>query len=75
MIYRKFGRTAIDVGVIGLGAEYLEHASRDAIVPVVDEALENGVNYIDLFMASPDVRDSFGVALKTDGKRLWWLVI
>jgi len=64
MRYRKLGRTAIDVGVIGLGAEHLEHASRDTIVAVVDEAMENGVNYIDLFMASPGVRDNFGIALQ-----------
>lgn len=64
MRYRKLGRTAIDVGIIGLGAEHLEHASRDTIVAVVDEAVENGVNYIDLFMASPNVRDNFGIALQ-----------
>jgi len=64
MRYRKLGRTAIDVGIIGLGAEYLEHASRDTIVSVVNEAIDHEVNYIDLFMASPDVRDNFGTALK-----------
>lgn len=64
MKYRKLGRTAIDVGVIGLGAEYLEHASGDTITSVVHEAIDNGVNYIDLFMASPSVRDNFGTALE-----------
>jgi len=64
MIYRQLGKTGADVGVIGLGAEHLEHASRDTILSVVDEAVGNGVNYIDLFMASPNVRDSFGVALE-----------
>jgi len=64
MRYRKLGRTAIDVGIVGLGAEYLEHAPRSTVVSVVDEALDQGVNYIDLFMASPGVRDNFGIALK-----------
>jgi len=64
MRYRKLGRTAIDVGIVGLGAEHLEHMSRDIIMSVVDAAVDNGVNYIDLFMASPNVRDNFGVALK-----------
>jgi len=67
MRYRKLGRTQIDVGIIGLGAEYLEHAERNTTVSVINEAIDNGVNYIDLFMASSDVRDNFGVALK--GKR------
>lgn len=64
MRYRELGRTGVDVGIVGLGAEYLEHAPRDTVVSVVDEALDRGVNYIDLFMASPDVRDNFGIALK-----------
>ncbi|MFC1956227.1 aldo/keto reductase [Chloroflexota bacterium] len=67
MRYRKFGRTGIDVGIVGLGAEYLWHEPRDAVIPVVHEAIDRGVNYIDLFMPSADVRDNFGVALK--GKR------
>ncbi|MDD4875886.1 MAG: aldo/keto reductase [Dehalococcoidales bacterium] len=64
MEYRKLGRTGIDVSIIGLGAEYLEYAPKDTVVSVVNEAVDNGVNYIDLFMASPNVRDNFGIALK-----------
>lgn len=67
MIYRKLGRTGIDVGVVGLGAEYLEYAPRETVTSVVDELIDRGVNYIDLFMASPAVRDNFGEALA--GKR------
>ena len=67
MRYRKLGKTAVDVGIVGLGAEHLEHVPRDTVLSVVNEALDHGVNYIDLFMASPGVRDNFGVALK--GKR------
>jgi aryl-alcohol dehydrogenase-like predicted oxidoreductase len=52
MIYRKLGRTGLDVGIIGLGAEHLEHQPMEAVKPVVDEALAGGVNYIDLFMPS-----------------------
>ena len=64
MRYRKLGRTGVDVGVVGLGTEYLETVPKDTIASVVDEAVDNGVNYIDLFMASPNVRDNFGLALK-----------
>ncbi len=67
MIYRKLGRTGLDIGVIGLGAEYLEYAPRETVASVVHEVLDRGVNYIDLFMASPAVRDNFGIALA--GKR------
>jgi len=64
MIYRKMGRTQVDIGIVGLGAEHLEHVTRDTVISVVNEAMAKGVNYIDLFMASPNVRDNFGIALK-----------
>ena len=64
MKYKTLGRTGIDVGIIGLGAEHLEFAPRETVISVVNEALENGVNYIDLFMASPTIRDNMGIALK-----------
>ena len=64
MIYRKLGRTGLDVGVVGLGAEYLEHEPANTVISVVHRAIDGGVNYIDLFMASPGVRDNFGKALR-----------
>ena len=64
MKHRKLGGTGLEVGVIGLGAEHLEHAPRETVLSVVHEALDYGVDYIDLFMGSPDVRDNFGLALK-----------
>lgn len=64
MLYRKLGRTGLDVGIIGLGAEHLEHEPEETVKSVVDTALDGGVNYIDLFMPSPGIRDIFGKILK-----------
>ena len=64
MKYRKLGRTGVDVGIVGLGAEYLEQASEATVTSVVHAAIDGGVNYIDLFLASPGVRDNFGIALQ-----------
>lgn len=64
MQYRKLGRTGLDVGVIGLGSEFLWHEPLETVMAVVDEAIGNGVNYIDLWMPSNEVRDNFGVALQ-----------
>jgi uncharacterized protein len=64
MQFRKLGRTALDVGVVGLGTEFLWHEPKDVVLSVVDEAIENGVNYIDLWMPSSEVRDNVGAALQ-----------
>jgi len=65
MEYRRIKRVGIDIGVVGLGAEHLEYApSYEAVRDVVDAAIEGGMNYMDLFMAAPVVRDNIGRALK-----------
>ena len=46
MIYRKLGRTGIDVGVIGLGLEHLLDKKQDVVTNTIYTAV-NGVNYID----------------------------
>jgi predicted aldo/keto reductase-like oxidoreductase len=64
MQYKKLGNTEFEVGLIGLGTEYLEHEPREVVISVIREAVDNGVNFIDLFMASPGVRDNIGYALR-----------
>jgi len=61
---RKLGRTGVSVGVIGLGMEYLEKASEDTVTAVVTTALDNEVTYMDLWMATPEVRTAMGKAIK-----------
>jgi hypothetical protein len=70
MQYRKLGTKGDNVSIIGLGAEHLEHSSLDTIISVVDTAIDGGMNYIDLFMASPGVRDNFGIALKNQRQKV-----
>jgi hypothetical protein len=68
MEYRKLGRTGLDVSAIGLGgAQYMEILPPKLVVSIVQEAMANGINYIDLFSANPHIRDKIGLALK--GKR------
>ncbi|TEU19515.1 MAG: hypothetical protein E3J21_03495 [Anaerolineales bacterium] len=64
MEFRKLGRTGLDVSVIGLGTEYLNGQPRETVASVVHEAIEGGVNYIDLVFAFPEYRDNFGAALQ-----------
>ena len=42
MIYRKLGRTGVNVGAIGLGTEYLVGVAREDVVSTVHELLDAG---------------------------------
>lgn len=64
MCYRTLGKTGIDVGVIGLGCGGFEDMDTTAARIVMDSALANGANYIDIYDANPKVRDNIGYALK-----------
>jgi len=64
MEYRKLGRTGLQVSVIGLGTEYLNHQSRKTVTSVVREAVEHGVNYLDMVFAFAEYRDNLAAALQ-----------
>lgn len=64
MKYRKLGRTNLDVSVISLGGEWLNGLSRLEVTDVIDIAMENGINLIDVFMPQAEVRTNIGHALK-----------
>jgi len=76
MEYRKLGKSGLDIGVIGLGAEYLwdynqgRPAPLEIVTAVIDEALDNGVNYIDIPLPAPGVRKNLGIALKDKRHRV-----
>jgi predicted aldo/keto reductase-like oxidoreductase len=62
--YRKLGRTGLQVGEIGLGTEYLHGQARETAVSVVAEAVERGVNYVDVIFSFADYLDNLGAALR-----------
>jgi predicted aldo/keto reductase-like oxidoreductase len=64
MEYRRLGQTGLEVSAIGLGTEYLNGQPREVVISVVREAIERGVNYIDLVFAFPEYRDNLGAALQ-----------
>jgi predicted aldo/keto reductase-like oxidoreductase len=71
MEYRRLGRTCLDVSAISLGTEYLIDLPRDHVVGVIHEAIEQGINYFDLFFAQPEFRDTMGVAFKGHRDRVF----
>ena len=64
MIYRKLGKTGLEVSAIGLGCEYVWFAEEKRVVELVHAALDAGINYIDIFVGTPSTREYFGNALK-----------
>ncbi len=64
MIYRKFGKTGLEVSAIGMGCEYLWFAEEAQVKEVVRAAVDAGINYFDLFVGTPTTREYYGNALK-----------
>ena len=67
MIYRPIGNTGMSASVIGLGAEHLDNKPYETVETVINAALENGINIMDLFMPGDTVRQYIGKVLA--GKR------
>ena len=63
MIYRPLGKTGMTVSEISLGCEHMQGMSYDGIKEIIDTALENGINFLDVFMSEPNVRTNIGRAL------------
>ena len=64
MIYRKLGKTELNVCPIGIGTEHLNRHSQKRISSVLACAVEQGFNYFDILTASPKARDKYGIALQ-----------
>jgi predicted aldo/keto reductase-like oxidoreductase len=64
MRYRKLGKTGLEVSELALGCEYVWHSSEKEVADLVHAAIDNGINYIDIFVGTPSTRDYFGRALK-----------
>ncbi len=64
MKHRTLGGTGLEVGIISLGTEYLIDLPRETVVSVIHSAIEQGINYFDLFYAQPEFRDNMRVAFE-----------
>ena len=64
MNYRILGRTGIKVSEIGIGGEGFENRSYEDCEALIDCAMENGINFIDVYNSNPAVRSNHGRALK-----------
>jgi hypothetical protein len=63
MEYRMLGRTKIKVSAIGIGGEGFENKSYEDCEAIIECAIKEGINFIDIYNSNPKVRDNVGKAL------------
>lgn len=61
---RTLGRTGLEVGILGLGTEYLDGQDAETYERVLRTAVDGGVNYIDVLFSYADYRDRLGAAMR-----------
>ena len=61
---RTLGRTGLEVGILGLGTEYLNGQDAQTYKGVLRTAIDGGVNYIDVLFSYADYRDRLGAAMR-----------
>ena len=61
---RVLGRTGLKVSALSLGTEYLIDVTKKHVAGVIHEAIDQGINYFDVFWAQPAFRDNMGAAFK-----------
>lgn len=67
MEYRTLGRTGIEVSAIALGCEGFMNKSAEEVKADFDFAIEQGINFVDIYSSNPDLRAHIGQAL--EGRR------
>jgi len=63
MEYRVLGRTGIKVSAIGIGGEGFENRSYEDCEAIIDCAIKEGINFVDIYNSNPEVRSNVGRAL------------
>ena len=70
MKYRTLGRTGIVVSEIALGCEGFIKSSKEESLNIINYALNNGVNFFDIYTPNPYVRDVIGNAIEGSRERV-----
>lgn len=64
MRYRSFGKTGLEISILGLGLEHLRGQPRETIVSTIHEAVERGINYYDVIFSMNDYLEHMGTAFR-----------
>ena len=63
MEYRKIGQTNMQASIIGLGCEHLDGKPYSTVEETIHAAIDNDINFMDVFMPGEEVRSNIGRAL------------
>jgi aryl-alcohol dehydrogenase-like predicted oxidoreductase len=61
---RRFGRSGLQVSIVGFGGTWISELSKDEAVGVVRRAFDLGINYFDTAKLDGDSEEKIGEALK-----------
>jgi aryl-alcohol dehydrogenase-like predicted oxidoreductase len=61
---RRFGRTGLQVSIVGFGGTWISELSKDQAVSVVRKAFDLGINYFDTAKLDGDSEEKIGAAFK-----------
>lgn len=61
---RRFGRTGLQVSIVGFGGTWISEIKVDSAVSVVKRAFDLGINYFDTAKLDGDSEEKIGLALK-----------
>ncbi len=62
MIYRQLGKSGLEVSAIALGCEGFAGKSLPEARRMMDMAIGNGINFIDIYASDPELRSTIGHA-------------
>ena len=65
MEYRTLGRTGLRVSAVALGCEGFMNRPEEEVRADFDFAIENGINFLDLYASNPELRSSIGRSEET----------
>jgi len=68
---REFGKTGIQLSIIGMGGIVVKDADQDHANRIVSEFVERGVNYFDVAPSYGDAEDKLGPALEPHRKNVF----
>lgn len=62
---RRFGRTNLQVSIVGFGGTWISELNTDSAVKIVRKAFDLGINYFDTAKLDGDSEEKIGAALKS----------